>query len=201
MSGASYTTLNTGSGGDNVYSEDIGGSPVVKMPACKIHTGALGVDGGVVSSSNPFSVLCAGQAQQAVAASTTVVNPSDYTLRTTDAAPGGVAWSSFTPISVAAAGGQIQGSAGTRYLRRLLALNLHTASVNVAIFNGAGTWGTITNLLDFFSVGASTAANPRDYVGGGIAAPSGIFCLMSTGVWTAAIAAPGAGIVFLGLSV
>lgn len=56
MAGNSYTALNSGSGGDNIYDEDIGGSPVVKMQAGKIHTGAVGVDGGPVTTANPFPV-------------------------------------------------------------------------------------------------------------------------------------------------
>lgn len=52
MAGNHSTALNPGSGGDGIYDEDIGGS--VYMPASKIHTGALGVDGGPVTNANPL---------------------------------------------------------------------------------------------------------------------------------------------------
>lgn len=42
----------TGPGGTALYVEDIGGS--ILLPAVKIHTGALGVDGGPMSSTNPL---------------------------------------------------------------------------------------------------------------------------------------------------
>src|SRR5512143_802711 len=54
MSGDSYTQLNPGAVGDKIYDEDVGGG--VKMPASKIHTGALGADGGAVTTTNPFPV-------------------------------------------------------------------------------------------------------------------------------------------------
>ena len=49
---ANNTTLNTGTGGDTLRTDDVGGS--VKIPVSKIHTGAAGVDGGAVTTSNPF---------------------------------------------------------------------------------------------------------------------------------------------------
>jgi hypothetical protein len=49
---ANGTTLNAGAGGDTIYDEDLGAG--VKMPAVKLHTGALGVDGGAVTNTNPF---------------------------------------------------------------------------------------------------------------------------------------------------
>lgn len=54
MAGTSYTTLNPGTGGDNILDEDIGGSPDVKVAVSKLHTGALGVDGGPVGNTNPL---------------------------------------------------------------------------------------------------------------------------------------------------
>lgn len=49
---ADNTTLNSGTGGDTLRTEDVGGG--VKVPVSKIHTGAAGVDGGPVTTSNPF---------------------------------------------------------------------------------------------------------------------------------------------------
>lgn len=49
---ADNTTLNSGAGGDTLRTDDVGGG--VKIPVSKIHTGADGVDGGPVTTSNPF---------------------------------------------------------------------------------------------------------------------------------------------------
>lgn len=191
-------TLNPGTGGATIIVETVGSD---SMPVSKIHTGASGVDGGPVTTANPFPVVAQGGGPAANTAAQAIIAASDRSVYILDASPGGAPWVDFTPISVAAAGGQIQASAASRYLRRLVALNLHTASVNVAVFHGPGTWGTITNLIDFFSVGASSAGNPRTYDGGGIAVPNGIFCLISLGFWPAAISVPAAGCVFFGRSV
>jgi len=51
---ADNTTLNPGVGGDVLRSEDVGGG--VKISVSKTHTGASGVDGGPVTTSNPFPV-------------------------------------------------------------------------------------------------------------------------------------------------
>ena len=196
------TELFAGTGGSKILGEaaTILGVPGV-IPVAKIHTGAGGVDGGPVTPTNPFPVIAQGGGAAAAAAAQATIAASDRPMYVLPASPGGVPWVDFTPISVGAAGGQIQPSSASRYLRRLLALNLHTATVNVAIFNGLGTWGTATNLLDIFQVGLSNAGGPRDYTGGGVAAPNGIYCLMSTNAWNAAIAVPAAGCVFLGRSV
>lgn len=48
---ADNTTLDQGSGGDTLRTEDVGG---VKVPVSKIYLGASGVDGGPVTTANPF---------------------------------------------------------------------------------------------------------------------------------------------------
>jgi hypothetical protein len=57
VSGDSSSQIAGGSG-DRIYDEDIGGG--IKMPASKLHTGALGADGGPVTTSNPFPVSVQG---------------------------------------------------------------------------------------------------------------------------------------------
>lgn len=50
---ADNTTLNSGSGGDTLATDDIGS---YKIAVSKIHLGADGVDGGAVATGNPFPV-------------------------------------------------------------------------------------------------------------------------------------------------
>ncbi len=49
------TTINSGSGGDIIMTEQVGGTGV-KYPVTKIYTGGLDVNGGPVTGSNPFDV-------------------------------------------------------------------------------------------------------------------------------------------------
>lgn len=51
------TTLNSGSGGDIMRTEDIGGG--VKIPASKMYVGAHGTDGGPITPTNPAPVVIA----------------------------------------------------------------------------------------------------------------------------------------------
>ena len=171
------------------------------IPVAKLHNGAGGVDGGPITPTNPLDVRAQGGGASVSTAAQSVIAASDRPMFVLPAAPSGAPWIDFTPISVAGTGGQVIAAASTRYIRRCVVLNLHTASIYVALFNGAGTWGTITNLIDIFSLGLSSASNPRDFTGGGAGAPNGVFCLMSTGPWTSAIVAPAAGCVFIGRSV
>lgn len=66
---ADNTTLNAGSGGDSIATDDIGG---VKYPRSKIVIGADGVNGGDVSSSNPMPVTGTGTAGTAATGVVTV---------------------------------------------------------------------------------------------------------------------------------
>lgn len=50
---ADNTTLNSGAGGDTLRTDDVGGG--IKIPVSKIHNGADGVDGGPITTSNPFA--------------------------------------------------------------------------------------------------------------------------------------------------
>ena len=47
------TTLNTGTGGDVIATEDVGG---IKFQKVKINLGVAGSDGGVVSNANPLPI-------------------------------------------------------------------------------------------------------------------------------------------------
>lgn len=55
---AANTVLNLGTGGDTIRTEDFGGG--VKGEAVKLHTGAVDVDGGPVTSDNPLAVANLG---------------------------------------------------------------------------------------------------------------------------------------------
>jgi len=52
---ADGTPLNAGSGGDTIQTEQPGGAGV-KYPVTKIYTGALDVNGGPVTQTNPLDV-------------------------------------------------------------------------------------------------------------------------------------------------
>ncbi len=52
---ADGTTINSGSGGDIIMTEQVGGVGI-KYPVTKIYTGGLDVNGGPVTGSNPFDV-------------------------------------------------------------------------------------------------------------------------------------------------
>jgi hypothetical protein len=55
---ADNTRLFLGTGGDLIRTEDVGG--VYKIPVSKIYVGAPGVDGGPVTTENPFPVTVPG---------------------------------------------------------------------------------------------------------------------------------------------
>lgn len=179
----SSVVINPGSGGSTIVTETITATSF-EMPVSKIRTGGANIDGGDVTITNPLPI----QLSDGAAALGTAANP--LIMR-------GAPWVNFASATIIT--GQIQAAVATRILRRLTAYNRHSASVNIAIFNGAGTWGTNTNLVDMFAVAANLAGNPRDFAEAGAACPSGVFCLISTGNWTAAIAAPATGCDFWGL--
>lgn len=68
---ADNTTLNSGSGGDVIATDDIGG---VKYPRTKIVVGADGVNGGDVSSANPLpTAVVAGEVVETLEAMRTAL--------------------------------------------------------------------------------------------------------------------------------
>ena len=53
---ADNTTLNAGSGGDVIATDDLGGAPAVKVQRVKVMLGADGVNNGDVSATNPIPI-------------------------------------------------------------------------------------------------------------------------------------------------
>lgn len=145
---ADNTTLNPGVGGDIIIDEDIGGQ---KMPVSKIRTGAAGVNGGDVTTTNPFPVrqcdgsgfvtpvvtgqIPASLGQKTMANSLAVVIASDQ-----GAVPvsGTVAVSGTVPVSIA---GTVAISAAA-----LPALSGTTAvSIAAAVTANQGTPNSLAN--------------------------------------------------------
>jgi hypothetical protein len=119
---ADNTTLNSGSGGDVIRSDDIGG---VKFPTSKITLGADGADGGFVSSANPLPVSDAG-------GSLTVDGPlTDAQLRASAVPVSGTFFQATQPIS-----GTVTANAGSNLNTSTLALeaggNLAAAATSLA---------------------------------------------------------------------
>jgi len=77
---ADNTTLNTGSGGDTLATDDIGG---VKYPRSKIVIGADGTNDGDVSSANPLPVSLASVPSHAV------TNAGTFAVQVSSALPAG----------------------------------------------------------------------------------------------------------------
>lgn len=94
---AENTVLNVGSGGDTIATEDIG---AYKLPVSKIRIGATDVDGGDVTTSNPFPVVESGApavvnpytlgAEQPVYDSRLFDMVESFTLQVVDAIQGGM---------------------------------------------------------------------------------------------------------------
>lgn len=90
---ADNTLLNSGTGGDTIRSEDLGGG--VKIAVSKIYVGAHGTDGGPVSAANPLPVGIQGTitlgAGAAAIGSMTVSNfPGSQTVAGTVTANAGI---------------------------------------------------------------------------------------------------------------
>lgn len=71
---ADNTTLNAGSGGDTIRTDDIGG---VKVPVSKIMLGGDGLDLGFVSGSNPFPTQTQSGSISALMANGVIVSPTN----------------------------------------------------------------------------------------------------------------------------
>lgn len=67
------TTLNVGTGGDVIMTEQVGGAGT-KYPVSKIYTGALDVNGGPVTPANPFDVRVSGADSTGAAQALSVSN-------------------------------------------------------------------------------------------------------------------------------
>jgi hypothetical protein len=131
---ADNTTLNSGSGGDVIRSDDIGG---VKFPTSKITVGADGVDGGFVSTANPLPVSDAG-------GSFTVDGPlTDAELRASAVPVSGTFFQATQPVS-----GTVTANAGTNLNTSALALeagNLAAIAASLAVLDNivSGSEGQI----------------------------------------------------------
>lgn len=77
------TTINQGQGGDVIATEDTGLG--YKIPVSKIRTGALDVDGGDVTASNPFPV--GGVSTQTGAVVAPDIDPANNSNRLVVSAP------------------------------------------------------------------------------------------------------------------
>ena len=73
---ADGTVLNTGTGGDTIQTEQPGGTGV-KYPVTKIYTGALDVNGGPVTTTNPFDVRIGDTSNTASVFPATFLRTSD----------------------------------------------------------------------------------------------------------------------------
>lgn len=71
---ADNTTLNPGSGGDTIRTDDVGG---IKVPVSKIMLGGDGLDLGFVSGSNPFPTQTQSGSISAVMVNGLIVTPSN----------------------------------------------------------------------------------------------------------------------------
>jgi hypothetical protein len=72
---ADNTILNLGTGGDTLRTEDVGGG--VKVPVSKIHTGASDVDGGPVTTANPFPVQVVSGSQTSLLQGGVLAGPAN----------------------------------------------------------------------------------------------------------------------------
>lgn len=73
---ADGTVLNSGAGGDTIQTEQPGGTGV-KYPVTKIYTGALDVNGGPVTTANPFDVRIGDTSNTASVFPATFLRTSD----------------------------------------------------------------------------------------------------------------------------
>lgn len=138
---ADNTTLNTGSGGDTLATDDIGG---VKYPRSKIVIGADGTNDGDVSSANPLPVSLASVPSHAVTNAGTFAVQAAQTGTWTVTGAGG----SF-PITDSSGSITVDAPAGTPVFVRLsdgsaaiTTLPVSLASVPSHAVTNAGTFAT-----------------------------------------------------------
>lgn len=148
---ADGTTTNPGSGGDTIYTEDIGGG--VKMPASKLHTGAHDVDGGAVTQANPLfvePVMTDGAANQVLtstsATNISAANPGTKAVMVSKPA----CWSVTSNPGAAAqpSASKAAGAAGVRHICRSISFSLALGAtaqtlLTINLRDGATGAGTI----------------------------------------------------------
>ncbi len=131
-----------------------------------------------------------GQAQQAVANSQTVVNPSDKSLRTLDCTPTGNLWTTSIGLAttLTAAGTQIVAATGGQYLRSVYIKNpVNATSVFYFLYHGSSpTWSgaalvIAANTLIFSGqIGGNNAANVLLDLTGGLLVTNGVQLVISS---------------------
>lgn len=143
---ADNTTLNSGTGGDTLRTEDVGGG--VKVPVSKIHTGAAGADGGPVTAANPFptqsqsgslvSLLLGGNATPV-----SLSNPVP-TSGSTGILVGGVQAAPTNPVPVSGAMGiLVAGSQAS--VSNPLPVQAQSGSVTAVLLGGSATPVSFSN--------------------------------------------------------
>jgi hypothetical protein len=169
---ADNTTLNTGTGGDVIATDDIAG---VKYQRVKLVLGADGVNGGDVSSSNAMPVSDNGSSLTVDNAGTFAVQAAqsgNYTVRNQDGAGNNLASSTTTPAGTEQAlivrnipsgtqtiSGTVSGT-GSFTVAQATAANLNATVTGTVAATQSGTWN-ITNISGTVSLptGAATSAN------------------------------------------
>lgn len=116
-----------------------------------------------------------------------------------DCTPTGQDWTDITPTQTLGTAGQavLIAALASRRLRAIRFSNLHTATINVMVYNVSPTWGT-TIPIDTFSITAANAS-ARDYTPRGTDIAAGLWALCSTNTFSVAIATPANGVSFVGL--
>ena len=149
---ADNTTLNTGTGGDVIATDDIGG---IKIQRVKVIIGNDGVNNGDISATNPLPITAPSAIPTTVSGSVAVTNAGITSIDTKTPALGQAAMVASTPVVIASNQTAIPVTIGvTRTI---------VGSFAVARPIVAGTVA-LQNLLSIEAVGATNVYIKRIYV-------------------------------------